>query len=132
MALYEAVLRGEFEMPSGASPAAKDLINALLQEQPSLRLGIVRRGHRDLLAHKFFNHPFGVDMHALPRRSGTPAPPHVPRIASNTDTSNFDAAGDEQDDANVDPAWLEPPSDEEQKLFYGFGVPAGSGSVHAT
>jgi len=143
MELYEQVLAGKYNVPKSLDAQAKDLIANLLKEQPSMRLGIVRRGHRDLRAHKFFNHPFGIDLDQLPRRTGSARPPYVPQSKSRANGSVSQAvsfqctdkggmcvqsviavsAEDEERDAedSVEPQWLELPSADEQAIFEEFG-----------
>ena len=117
MELYQQILRGAFAFPPYVGKSAKDLVAKLLMEKPAMRLGIVKRGHRELITHAFFKL---IDVAALPKRAGKPPPPHVPRIAHETDMSNFDldgATGEPQD-----PAWARPVSAAEQKLFEGYSL----------
>jgi hypothetical protein len=59
----------------------------LLVEKPPMRLGMVKRGHRDLVAHPWLK---PIDMTQLVKREGVPPPPFVPNIGSDEDMSNFD------------------------------------------
>ena len=96
------ILKGEFEYPEVFSPQLVDLIGGLLEKQPSLRLGIARRGHRELAAHPFFG---GINLHTLAKRTGEPPPPYVPNVDDETDLSNFlsDQCGTPGADASAQP-----------------------------
>ena len=125
MELYQQILRGSFVFPASVDKqpinvgkAAKEIVTKLLVANPAMRLGIVKRGHRDLTTHAFFKL---IDLNGLVKRTGKPAPPHVPKIANELDMSNFDEMED-QALAPQDPAWAQPCNRTEQELFNGFSV----------
>lgn len=117
MELYQQILRGSFSFPSFVAKQARDLVQKLLMATPAMRLGIVKRGHRDLVTHSWLK---PIDLKALDQRTGKPPPPHVPRIAHDADMSNYDM--EEGADRSPDPAWERPVSAAEQKLFDQFSV----------
>ena len=98
--------------------AAKDLIAKLLVNNPAMRLGIVKKGHRDLVSHPFFKL---IDFHSLVKRTGKPPPPLVPKIRSDADMSNFDEL---EEGAGVaqDPRWDQACNAQENALFAGFSM----------
>ena len=51
---------------------------------------------------------------------GKPAPPHIPKIANDTDMSNFEMDG--ATGAPLDPSWANPASASENALFSGFSL----------
>ena len=67
---------------------ASDLIKKMLQLNPSMRLGMLSGGEKDIT-----NHPLcaGVNMDALLKKELKP--PWVPKLANANDTSNFDDFG---------------------------------------
>jgi serine/threonine protein kinase len=116
MELYQQILRGNFMYPSIVGKSAKDLVTKLLVSNPAMRLGIVKKGHRDLYAHLFWKL---IDLTQLVKKTGKPSPPHVPRIRHDTDMSNFDEV-DEIAAGPQDPSWAHPCTAAETKLFEGF------------
>jgi len=114
----DQILRGGFLYPALVGKAAKDLISKLLVNNPAMRLGIVKKGHRDLMAHPFYKL---IDFHSLVKRNGKPPPPLVPKIRSDADMSNFDEL---EEGAGVaqDPRWDQACNAEENALFAGFSM----------
>jgi CRP-like cAMP-binding protein len=118
MELYQQILRGSFVYPQLVGKTAKDLITKLLVSNPAMRLGIVKKGHRDLVSHPFFKL---VDFAQLVKRTGKPPPPHVPKIRGDADMSNFDELDDGAGMAQ-DPKWDQPCLPDENALFAGFSM----------
>lgn len=119
MVLYQQILRGTFLFPGFVAKPAKDLILKLLVARPSMRIGIAKRGHRDLLLHPWLKL---IDMTALLKRQGKPpaTPPVVPKIAHDADMSNYEMeAGAEQP---LDPSWATPVNAQEQQLFEAYSM----------
>ena len=88
----EAALRQCVRFPDHISPTAADLIHRLLAPFPSKRLTSLANSYADSVsAHAFFA---PIDFPALLRKE--PAAPHVPTIASSTDTSNFESYDDDE------------------------------------
>lgn len=116
MELYQLILRGTFAYPSLVGRNAKDIITNLLVNNPAKRLGIVLRGHRHLMAHAFYK---PIDFALLVKKAGKPPPPHVPKIKSDADMSNFDELEDGAGSAQ-DPTWDQACSPEENALFAAF------------
>lgn len=120
MELYQLILRGAYDLttqsPLGSSLSkhARDLISKLLVAGPTSRLGSLARGSRDVTGHPFFKL---VDITHVHRKSARA--PHVPAIASETDTANFEEY-DEEETAPTDPEWAKPCSAAENALFSGF------------
>jgi serine/threonine protein kinase len=85
-AMYQNILKAPIRFPEGkASDPAQHFIKALLDRNPSTRLGNGARDVEDVKAHAFFA---GLDWKAVMAR--TIKPRWVPTIKSDTDTSNFD------------------------------------------
>lgn len=118
MVLYQLILRGSFVYPQLVGKAAKDLISKLLVTNPAMRLGIVKKGHRDLMGHPFFK---PIDFAQLVRRTGKPTPPFVPTISHEDDMSYFDEV-EEGASLALNPKWDQPCTPEENALFTGFSL----------
>ncbi|KJE94064.1 akt protein [Capsaspora owczarzaki ATCC 30864] len=84
--LFELILKEEIKFPSSLSPAAASLLAQLLQKDPKNRLGNGTRDGREIMEHPFFANINFDDMYN--RRV---PPPFLPKVASDIDTSNFDA-----------------------------------------
>ena len=95
--IYQKILRNRFNFPPyiAFKGNSRDLITKLLVNNPSQRLGTLKKGPRDVLSHPFFGK---IDFAALEKRT-LPAP-FVPKIKSSTDTSNFDDY--EEDEAEAE------------------------------
>ncbi len=122
LVLYDQIHKGNVHYPKKIiSNNSKDLLINLLRREPPLRLGIVKRGHRDLVEHPFFHHPFGIDMNNLAKR--LQAAPFVPTIRSDEDLSNFEFSREDDGDnsqANHEGIGLKPLTKEQQQLFASF------------
>ncbi|KAJ3416581.1 camp-dependent protein kinase catalytic subunit [Chytridiales sp. JEL 0842] len=82
--IYEKVLKGEMRWSSQITPLGKTLLSALLESEPSKRLG-AKGGATALKVHPWFK---GVDWKAIGMQSVPP--PHAPRLQGEDDFSNFD------------------------------------------
>ena len=74
------------------SPAAKDLVDKLLQKNPTDRIGSLAMGEEEVLLHPWFQ---SVDAQAL--RSRRIKAPWKPPVKDAFDTSNFDDWDDVED-----------------------------------
>lgn len=88
MKTYNIILRGidAVDFPRNISQKAQNLIKKLCRDNLAERLGYQRGGIEDIVKHKWFD---GFNWPGL--RSRTLPAPYVPKIASATDTSNFDS-----------------------------------------
>ena len=78
--VYAAVLQGSPALPSYFTPAARSLVQQLLQPQPHARLGALGRGAVQVACHPFFD---GVDwMALLGRKVDAPLIPIVAELRS--------------------------------------------------
>jgi len=84
-ALFKAIVKGEFHVPSKFSPAACEIVNNLLVKDPSMRLGGLAGGESDLFSSAFFR---PIDMHKLRKRAVKP--PQMPKILDPLDSSNYE------------------------------------------
>ncbi|KAJ9110580.1 hypothetical protein QFC20_002910 [Naganishia adeliensis] len=84
LGIYEKIIANRVAFPSHVDPFAKDLIRRLLTADRSKRLGNLRGGAKDVMAHRWFT---GVDWDILAsKKIGAPIIPHV---ASRGDSQNF-------------------------------------------
>eukprot|EP00439_Symbiodinium_sp_Y106_P032835 s4304_g3.t3 len=83
--IYQKVLKGHVDFPRHFDVKAKDLIQRLLQQDRSKRLGCLKAGVEDVKKHKWYK---GMDWDLLLTRSVTP--PFRPPVQSEDDTSMFD------------------------------------------
>lgn len=83
--LYEKILIGKIRWPQHIDPYAKDLIKRLLTSDLTKRYGNLKGGVGDIKRHRWFA---DVDWRKL--RKQEVAPPIVPVIKYEGDTSNFD------------------------------------------
>ena len=81
--MYRRILFQPLHCPSSMSPAAAEIVTALLHRDPTKRLG--HHGAAEVQSHPFFD-PIDWDMLGDKR---LPAP-WKPTVKSATDTSNFD------------------------------------------
>jgi len=83
--IYEKILAGKISWPRHFDPVAKDLIQKLLIQDRTKRLGSMKDGAEDVKNHKFFSTLDWQEVYYkhLP-------PPIVPKIKSEEDTSNFE------------------------------------------
>jgi serine/threonine protein kinase len=82
---YRKIIKCRVVWPSQFTAAARDFIDRLLCVDPSRRLGCLKNGPADVKNHPWF---VGLDWRALEAKK-LPAP-HVPKIKSPFDDSNFD------------------------------------------
>lgn len=83
--LYQQIKRNRVVYPRHLSTSARHILTKLLVSNPSHRLGSLKRGERDVSGHRFFS---PMDFAALRAKALTA--PFIPKIASPTDTSNFE------------------------------------------
>eukprot|EP00041_Stephanoeca_diplocostata_P016716 m.330213 g.330213 ORF g.330213 m.330213 type:complete len:469 (-) comp20457_c2_seq1:2840-4246(-) len=83
--LFGLILSKSVKVPAYFSAEAKDCVLRLLNKNPELRLGGGATDGEEVLGHAFFA---SIDLDKLEKKE-LPAP-FVPKIASETDTSNFD------------------------------------------
>ncbi|CAE6963562.1 PRKX [Symbiodinium natans] len=83
--IYQKVLKGHVDFPRHFDVKAKDLIQRLLQQDRTKRLGCLKAGVEDVKKHKWYK---GMDWDLLLTRSATP--PFRPPVQSEDDTSMFD------------------------------------------
>jgi serine/threonine protein kinase len=81
----EKILKGKLNLPPYLTDDARDLLRKLLKRNSAIRLGSGPLDAAAIQQHPFFKH---VDWDALYARSV--APPFLPRVAAEDDTSNFD------------------------------------------
>ncbi|KAL0223757.1 hypothetical protein P9112_003147 [Eukaryota sp. TZLM1-RC] len=108
-AIYSSILSNRLCFPRHFDAITRDLIKRLLTHDKSRRLGNLRAGARDVMAHKFFR---GVQWKQIFTRQ-LPAP-FVPKVRSIGDDSLFDFYSDPhaKEDAPIPP--------EAHSLFEGF------------
>ncbi|VDD76191.1 unnamed protein product [Mesocestoides corti] len=95
MKTYNIILRGidTVEFPRKVTRNAQILIKKLCRENPTERFGYGRGGLTEIRKHVWFE---GFDWEGLRHRRLKP--PHIPRIASPTDVSNFDHYSPDHDE----------------------------------
>jgi protein kinase A len=94
--VYNNILDNNYHIPGKISEDAADLISRLLVNDPNRRLGMQRKGIRDLKEHSWFK---DIDFIKLARKKLTP--PYKPQIAENIDSSYFDRYDDAEDSSAV-------------------------------
>ena len=85
MSLFQAIVKDDFDDPYDSSREATDLVRKLLVKDPTLRLGSLAGGERDILEHPWFS---PLDLGNLRFRAVDA--PWVPQIKDPFDTSCFD------------------------------------------
>jgi len=83
--IYQKVLAGHIEFTKAFSKDARDLIRKLLQPDRSRRYGNLKNGAADIKAHPWFKL---IDWNAVASKSIRA--PYIPKIKTESDTSNFD------------------------------------------
>eukprot|EP00051_Salpingoeca_urceolata_P032419 m.15663 g.15663 ORF g.15663 m.15663 type:complete len:487 (+) comp5068_c0_seq1:498-1958(+) len=83
--LFELILHEEIRLPSNLSSSAKDILSKILIKDPLLRLGGGEKDGYEVMEHPFF---YNIDWKKLYDRQIKP--PFIPKVASETDVSNFD------------------------------------------
>ena len=91
--IYQNILESRYTLPASMSPAARDLVSRLLNQDQNQRLGCGRAGSRDIKQHKWFQR---LDWNALERKAV--AAPIIPQLRDAKDTSNYEQY-DERDTA---------------------------------
>lgn len=85
MGIYQLILGGKLNFPKHFDKNAKSLAKKLLLADLTKRFGCLKGGAQDIKEHKYFNE---FDFNEL--LAGKLAPPIVPAVANEADTSNFD------------------------------------------
>lgn len=89
--IYEKILSGNIIFPSCLSPFAKDIIQKLLIQDPTLRLGNLNEGVNDIKKHSWFA---GIVWNDVYHKRNSP--PFIPKFYHSGDTSNFDVYSEEE------------------------------------
>uniref|UniRef100_A0A7S0J4A9 cGMP-dependent protein kinase n=1 Tax=Calcidiscus leptoporus TaxID=127549 RepID=A0A7S0J4A9_9EUKA len=87
---YRKIIKCKVPWPHAIQPATRSFIDALLCVDPTRRLGALKNGSLDVRNHEWFK---GLDWKKLDAKKLSA--PHVPKIKSATDDSNFDRYEDE-------------------------------------
>jgi serine/threonine protein kinase len=90
--LFKCIAHDPHTPPTGVSEDARDIINRLLQKEPTLRLGSLARGEADILHHAWLD---GLDLQDMRRRNISA--PWIPSIKDAMDASCFDDWSDLKD-----------------------------------
>ena len=90
--VYNNILDNNYQIAEEVSPDAADLISRLLVNDPNRRLGMQRKGIRDVKEHPWFRE---IDFIKLERKKL--APPYRPEILDDFDSSYFDRYDDAED-----------------------------------
>jgi classical protein kinase C beta type len=90
--LFKSIIQFPHGPPTGLSEDAQDMINRLLEKDPSHRLGSLARGEADILQHAWLD---GLDLQDIRRRKV--AAPWIPSIKNALDASCFDDWSDLED-----------------------------------
>lgn len=85
MKLYENIVNQTARFPTGFDAIARDLIERLLEKNPSKRLGSLAGGPEDIKRHPWFRDVKWDLLHDLRIKA-----PYRPKVAHEGDTSNFD------------------------------------------
>lgn len=93
------IVNGRLVFPKNFHPDLKDLVKKLLSREVQSRLGNLRGGCEDIKDHKWFS---SLSFDALVKRELKA--PWVPKLKSDTDTSNFDPYGE---DDHVDTGYID-------------------------
>jgi len=89
--IYQKILAGKIDWPKHLDSVAKDLIKKLLVKDRTRRLGSMKGGAEDVKNHRFF---YSLDWQDVYFKHL--APPIVPSITSEEDTSNFEDYTEEE------------------------------------
>jgi serine/threonine protein kinase len=117
--MYRMILQDDINYPAGISAAAKDFIGALLDRNPTTRLGAGEADVEELKGHAFFAGLKWADVEAKKAK-----PEWVPDIKGDADTHLFDAEfTDESVGAGKGDAMIDPST---QAQFQGFTCTAES------
>eukprot|EP00397_Hematodinium_sp_SG-2012_P004679 GEMP01004691.1.p1 GENE.GEMP01004691.1~~GEMP01004691.1.p1 ORF type:complete len:488 (+),score=53.58 GEMP01004691.1:219-1682(+) len=107
--IYEKIMRCEITYPRRFNQAQRTLIGALLNPDPTKRLGCLENGAQEIKNMKFFR---DVDWLVAPHKGLTP--PRIPKLKGPCDTSQFDYYPDSEEGAT------KPIPTESQGLFRTF------------
>lgn len=94
--LYENIVQKEPHFAPGFEPAARDLIERLLQKDPKCRLGVLVGGVGDIKQHAWFKDVNWKVLEGMQMK-----PPYKPKVNSDGDDSNFDTYPDEVPDFSI-------------------------------
>lgn len=83
--LYENIVQQTARFPTGFDPVARNLIEGLLEKNPSKRLGALAGGAEDIKRHPWFRDVKWDFLYELRIKA-----PFRPKVAHDGDTSNFD------------------------------------------
>mmetsp|Transcript_19941 Transcript_19941/g.51424 ORF Transcript_19941/g.51424 Transcript_19941/m.51424 type:complete len:269 (-) Transcript_19941:184-990(-) len=103
METYQKIMRGKVKYPPGMTSECRDAIGKLLAHNPTQRLGCLRGGARDVKQHDFFK---PIDFRKLEAKQI--APPFVPKVKDEFDTSNYDKYPDDAHDAQYWQRYVDP------------------------
>ena len=121
-ATYRKVMKAEFECPDTVSAGAQSLIRALLTKDVSKRCGCLAAGADDIRKHEWYT-SVGFDWVKLATLGM--APPHIPKVSGQEDTSAFEQAPNSDESEEEDRADWEtdnrPIDDEANEQFASFG-----------
>jgi hypothetical protein len=92
MKLYDLIAKQPVHYPESADPKAVDLMQGLLEKNPSRRLGVLKGGAEDVKEHPWFK---GIDWKHMEGR--LIRPPYRPKIGGPGDASNFDKYPEDND-----------------------------------
>jgi serine/threonine protein kinase len=84
MMVYQKIIKGKIKFPKNVEKDAKSIIKHLLDADVTKRYGCLKDGVKDIIDHRWFK---GFDWKSL--LFMTLEAPYVPKVKSNTDTSNF-------------------------------------------
>eukprot|EP00298_Acanthocystis_sp_HF-20_P017082 c21661_g6_i1.p1 GENE.c21661_g6_i1~~c21661_g6_i1.p1 ORF type:complete len:125 (-),score=35.29 c21661_g6_i1:47-421(-) len=90
--IYKKILAGQVSYPSHVNDSAKDLLTRLLHPKPAYRLGNLKNGAEDVKSHPWFS---AIDWKALEEKQLRS--PYLPKVKSESDTSNFPKYADDED-----------------------------------
>ncbi len=93
MKLYENIVHQSVRYPLGFDPVARDLLDRLLEKDPTKRLGCLSGGAEDIKRHPWFRDVRWDLLEQLRIKA-----PYKPKIAHDGDASNFDQYPDEMPD----------------------------------
>jgi protein kinase A len=111
MTLFRCIVQDDYEPieMEGISYAVMDMIDKLLEKDPSQRLGSLARGEQDILEHAWFR---GMKLDAMRQRQ-VPAP-WIPQVKDPLDASFFDDWSHLQDKSALE----YPPLEEEDAALF--------------
>jgi len=109
IALFKNIVQVKYSIPQTVNGFARDLIQALLVRNQSQRLGILARGHLDIMEHPWFQ---SINFATL--TSKDMEAPWVPKVQDPFDVKAFERIDEERK------AKSKPLSKTEQQLFESF------------